>query len=123
MGLICRLVVLSSLFDSAALFGWSEMFELLEWFECTAWPRTLSDCGFEMEKARLLCTVCAYLGGIWVASTVMRFCELGEPVFLQCWTEDEMDCMASEVSIEANVDWDAGPLLSTTSIAGVVCGC
>lgn len=89
-----------------------------------SWPRTLSDFGFEMEKPRLLCTLWVYLGAVWVALIGMRFCELGEPVFPPCWTEDEMACTA-EGSREANVEGlnrDAGALLSTISLAGVVCG-
>lgn len=85
------------------------------------WPRTLSDCGVEMEKAILSCTPCAYSSGIWVAPFVIR---LGEPVFPEGWTEDETDCI-TEIPIEAHVEGlsgDAGALLSMTSIAGVVWG-
>lgn len=66
-------------------------------------PGTLSDCGVEMEKARLLGTSCAYSGG--------RLCELGEPVFPEHWTE----------ALVEGLGGDAEALLSRTSISGVVC--
>lgn len=61
------------------------------------WPGTLSDCfSVEMEKAKLLGTLCAYSGG--------RLCELGKPVFSGCWTE---------VLVEG-LDGEAEALLSRT---------
>ena len=51
-----------------------------------------------------------------MALFVIGWHELGEPLFPECWTEDEMDCM-TEVSTEAYVDGssgDAEALLSRT---------
>lgn len=96
-GLICRLLVFFSLFDSVGTFGWS-------------------DCGVEMGKASLLCTSCADSGGICVAPFVTGFCE--------CWTGEEMDCMrgVSTETHEEDLRWVAGSLLFRTSVAGVICG-
>lgn len=97
MGLICRLLVFFSPFDSVGSSGWS-------------------DCGVEMGKASLLCTLCAYSGGIWVAPFVIRFCA--------CWTGEEMDCMRghSTEAHEEDLGWVAGSLLFRTSVDGVVWG-
>lgn len=100
------------LFDSVGPFG-----NVFNW-------QTLSDCGVEMEKASLLCTLCAYSGGTLVAPFVITLCDLGEPVFPECCTEDKLDCM-TEVCIEAHLEsvgGGAGGLLPRASIAGMVWG-